>query len=107
VNPDVVRPPWGWFALLDGGIAALTLLAWADKVREAVTHLSPVPLPTQSLARRLLVGTVAIHLAEGLIAARRARLGGLPSRGWAAQTFVVGFPSLLALRRRLADGEGC
>jgi hypothetical protein len=106
VNPGVTRPPWGWFALLDGGIAALILLAWPDKFREVVTQLSPVSLPTQSLARRLLVGTTAIHLVEGLVAARLARRGGLPSRGWGAQTFVVGFPSLLALRRRLADGEG-
>jgi hypothetical protein len=106
VNPGVVRPTWGWFALLDGGIAALILLAWHDGVREAVTQLSPVPLPTQSLARRLLVGTAAIHLVEGVVASRLARRVGLPSRGWGAQTVVVGFPSLLALRRRLADGGG-
>jgi Domain of unknown function (DUF4499) len=105
VNGAVVRPPWGWFALLDGGIAALVLLAWHDGVREAATHLSPVPLPSQSLARRLLVGTAAIHLVEGMVAARLARRAGLPSRGWGAQTFVVGFPSLLALRRRLGDGK--
>jgi hypothetical protein len=106
LNPGVVRPPWGWFALLDGGLVALILLVWPDTLRDAVTHLTPVPLPSQSLARRLLVGAVAIHLVEGLVAARLARRGGLPSRGWGAQTFVVGFPSLLALRRRLADGEG-
>ena len=106
MSPGVVRPPWGWFAVLDGGIVTLILLACHDGVSEAVTHLSPVPLPTQSLARRLLIGTAAIHLVEGLVAARVARRGGLPSRGWGAQTFVVGFPSLLALRRRLADGEG-
>jgi hypothetical protein len=44
-----------------------------------------------------------IHTAEALVAGRLARRRGLPAARWAAQTFAVGFPSLLALRRVAAD----
>ena len=47
----------------------------------------------------MLVGTAAIHVTEALVAGRIARRRGLPVRGWRWQTFIVGFPSLLALRR--------
>ena len=47
----------------------------------------------------MLVGTAVIHAAEALAAGRMARRRGLPARGWRLQTFVVGFPSLRALRR--------
>jgi hypothetical protein len=98
----VVRPAWWWFALLDGGIAALALLAGND----SVARRSPVPLPGPSLARLMLVATAAIHLVEGLAALRVAQRRGLPATRWAGQTFVVGFPSLVALRRSPAVGTG-
>jgi hypothetical protein len=104
--PAVVRPARGWFVLLDGGIAALVLLSASDRFYDAAIHYSPLPLPAQSQARRLLVGAIVIHAAEALGASRLARRHGLPARSWAAQTFVVGFPSLLALRRRLRQSAG-
>jgi hypothetical protein len=94
----VVRPAWWWFALLDGGIAVLALLAGND----SIARRSPVPLPGPSLARRMLVATAAIHLVEAVGAARVAHRRGLSTRRWAGQTFVVGFPSLVALRRGAA-----
>ena len=47
----------------------------------------------------MLAGTAAIHFAEALAAGRIAKRRGLAARGWRLQTFVVGFPSLLALRK--------
>jgi hypothetical protein len=92
---DVVRPSWGWFALLDGGIVVLTLLSVSAKAHAA----SPVPLPPQRALRALLGATAVIHTAEALAAGGTAHRRGLPVRGWMLQTLTVGFPSLLALRR--------
>ena len=38
-------------------------------------------------------------LVEALVAGRLAKKRGLSPGGWRLQTFVVGFPSLLSLRR--------
>jgi hypothetical protein len=46
-----------------------------------------------------LGATAVIHTAEALAAGSTAHRRGLPARGWMLQTFTVGFPSLLALRR--------
>jgi len=61
-------------------------------------------LPPREVLQALLVGTALIHAAEALAAGRMARRRGLPARGWRGQTFIVGFPSLLALRRSGAPG---
>jgi hypothetical protein len=49
--------------------------------------------------RWLLIATGVIHVTEAAVAARNAGRRGLPRRKWGLQTFVVGFPSLLELRR--------
>ena len=95
----VVRPPWAWFALLDGGIVALVVLSVVDGAYDAVSERSPVPLPPRRALRAILSGAVVIHVVEAVVAGRTARRRGLPARGWALQTLAVGFPSLLALRR--------
>jgi hypothetical protein len=95
----VVRPSLGWFALLDGGLAALAVLSSSAGAHQAVSEASPLPLPPQSRLRAMLAAAFVIHLVEARAAARAARRYGLPARGWALQTFVVGFPSLFALRR--------
>jgi hypothetical protein len=56
-------------------------------------------LPSRQVLKSMLIGTAAVHVAEAMVAARGARRRGLRARGWALQTFVVGFPSLFALRR--------
>lgn len=97
--PTFASPGIGWFLLLDGGIAVLKLLAFSrpayEKARETL------PLPEQSELRRMVAVTAVLHVGEAVIAHRRAtRLGLGDSAGkWAAQTFVVGFPSLLAMRK--------
>jgi hypothetical protein len=97
--PHVVRPAWGWFAALDGGMAALVVLSSVERAYTAVTEVSPAPFPSRRALRTLLAGAVVIHLAEAGAAGRVARRRGLPAGGWAFQTLLVGFPSLLALRR--------
>jgi hypothetical protein len=88
-----------WFVLLDGGIVALITLVVSRSSYDKVSDLSSGKLPPQSRLRALLVGTAAIHAGEAMMASRIARRRGVASRGWALQTFVVGFPSLLALRQ--------
>jgi hypothetical protein len=97
--PAVTRPAWGWFAALDGGIVVLVALSTVERAYDAVAGVSPVPFPSRSALRGLLAGTVVIHLVEAAAAGRLARRRGLSSGGWAFQTLLVGFPSLLALRR--------
>jgi Domain of unknown function (DUF4499) len=95
----VVRPSWGWFAALDGGIVALVALSASERAYVTVKASSPGPFPSRGALRALLAGTAVIHLVEAAAAGRNARRRGLATRGWAFQTLLVGFPSLLALRR--------
>jgi hypothetical protein len=98
-KPAAVRPKWWWFALLDGGIAALVVFSASGGAHRAVSESSPAPFPPQRVLRGMLAGTALIHTVEAMFAARGARRRGLPAGSWARQTFAVGFPSLLALRR--------
>ena len=97
--PDtaVTRPALAWFALLDGGVVALTTLVASPALDARARRL--VRLPSRPALRALLLGTLLVHVGEAAAAHRTARRHGLPALGWAGQTFVVGFPSLLALRR--------
>jgi hypothetical protein len=94
----VVRPHPGWFALLDGGLVALGVLSASEQAHGTVNKVVPAPLPPRKVLQGILAGALVIHAGEALAAARMARRKGLPVVGWALQTLVVGFPSLLALR---------
>lgn len=98
-NARVVRPSWAWFALLDGGLVALAALSTNEGLHASVSEALPTPLPPRSTLRKILIAAIATHVGEGAVAARMARRRGLPVRGWALQTFIVGFPSLRKLRR--------
>ncbi len=95
----VVRPSVLWFLLLDGGIVVLTKLAFTKSAYVKANEITGDALPPREVLQALLAATVVIHAAEALAAGPMARRRGLPARGWRRQTFVVGFPSLLALRR--------
>jgi Transmembrane protein 254 len=88
-----------WFLLLDGGIVILANLALHRRAYDRAAELTGDALPPQQALQGLLVGTAVIHAVEALAAGRAAQRRGLSPRGWRLQTFVVGFPSLLALRR--------
>ena len=102
---SVVRPSWLWFLLLDGGIVVLSRLVFSDAAYRRAAELSRGALPPRHALRALLGATAVIHVTEAVAAGRMARRAGLPATGWRLQTFVVGFPSLLALRRRAAEAS--
>lgn len=91
------RPSLAWFAVLDGGVAVLTVLALSPSAHAAVQERTP--LPSRPALKGLLGLTAVLHVGEALVARRTASRHGLPLRHWTRQTFLVGFPSLLALRR--------
>lgn len=93
----MVRPPIGWFAILDGGVVALTVQALSPTAHAKAQ--AKVPLPSRTALQGLMGVTAVLHVGEALQARRLARRHGFPPRPWALQTLVVGFPSLLALRR--------
>jgi Domain of unknown function (DUF4499) len=95
----VIRPNLLWFLLLDGGIVVLAKLVFSAKAYERAADMSGGVLPSRSALRALLIATTAIHTAEALAAGRIATRRGMPPGAWRRQTFIVGFPSLLALRR--------
>jgi transmembrane protein TMEM254 len=95
----VTRPSWFWFLLLDGGIVVLTRLALSKQAYDKAGRVGGDALPPREVLQVLLVGTAVVHAGEALAAGRMARRRGLPARGWRLQTFIVGFPSLFALRR--------
>jgi Domain of unknown function (DUF4499) len=97
---DVVRPAALWFLVLDGGIVILTKLALVKPAYRKANERTDGALPPREALQALLILTAVIHAAEAVAAGRMARRRGLSPRGWRLQTLIVGFPSLLALRRR-------
>jgi hypothetical protein len=95
----LVRPSLLWFLLLDGGIIVLIKLVVSQQAYDRLNGLTGEKLPPRSTLRALLAGTAVIHVAEALAAGRIATRRGLAPGGWRTQTLMVGFPSLLALRR--------
>jgi Transmembrane protein 254 len=95
----VIRPHPLWFLLLDGGIVLLALLVFDDRAYGRARARLADRLPSRDTLVGLLIGTAVIHTVEALAAGRVARRRGLSAPGWRAQTFVVGFPSLLSLRK--------
>jgi hypothetical protein len=93
------RPSVLWFLLLDGGIVLLALLAFNDEAYARASERLAARLPPRETLVGMLIGTAVIHLVEAVAAGRIARRRGLAPGGWRVQTFVVGFPSLLALRK--------
>jgi len=94
---DFARPNPLWFLLLDGGIALLVTTYASEPAYEAVNDV--VPLPPKGTLKALLAVTAVLHVGEALVARRSAKRHGLPVGRWTRQTFVVGFPSLLAMRK--------
>lgn len=95
----LVRPSPFWFLLLDGGIIVMIKLVLSQRAYDQLNELSGENLPPRATVRTMLAGTAVIHLVEALVAGRIAKRRGLAPGPWRRQTFVVGFPSLLALRK--------
>lgn len=102
----VEHPHWAWWLSIVSGMSLLAVLAlsadayalWAGQVTTVFS---------QPLLRLMLIGAVAAHIGESLYAFRLAGQLGLHATrsGWAAQTLILGFPSLrlLLARRRAAS----
>jgi hypothetical protein len=95
----VVRPSLFWFLLLDGGIVLLSRLAFSGAAYRRGREISRDGLPPREVLQALLAATALIHAGEAVAAGRMARRRGLPPGAWRLQTLIVGFPSLLAMRR--------
>jgi hypothetical protein len=95
----VIRPSLLWFLLLDGGIVVLSRLAMSKTAYDKADEMTGDALPPRETLQALLIGTAVTHAVEALVAGRLAKKRGLSPGGWRLQTFVVGFPSLLSLRR--------
>lgn len=96
-TPPLTRPAPAWFVVLDGGVVALTVLSLSPTAYAAAR--ARTPLPSRAALQALLGATAVLHVGEAAYARRTARALDLDVAGWTRQTFVVGFPSLLALRR--------
>jgi hypothetical protein len=98
-DSGVVRPHWLWFLVLDGGIWVLLQLVVNKQLYVKAQQKSSNRLPPYRVLQGMLAGTAVIHAGEAVVAGRMASKRGLPRRGWMLQTFIVGFPSLSALRK--------
>jgi 3beta-hydroxy-delta5-steroid dehydrogenase/steroid delta-isomerase len=98
----VKRPHIGWWLLILGAIALLTVLAFdEDAYRYFSTHVTSIF--SQSFLKVLFYATIVIHFCEAAYAyyvARRSRLQDI-AVGWSFQTFLLGFPSLRLLLKTL------
>ncbi len=83
----VDRPAIGWWIAVLGGLALLAMVAWGFDVL---------------MLQRLFIASVFVHFAEALFAYRKASQAGLQTaKGWFAQTFLLGYPSLRLLLKRV------
>jgi hypothetical protein len=99
------RPSMLWYLLLDSGIASLALLSVSAPAYEAVA--ARVPVPPRPLMKAVLIGTAFVHVGEATLAYRTAKRAGMDRTAgrWARETFVVGFPSILRLKKIAAEGR--
>ncbi len=99
------RPDKIWYALLEPGLATLTVLSLSASAYDALKGTG-LPVPPRRALQVLWAGTAAVHVGEAAYAYRLAKDAGMhiTAPRWAAETFAVGFPSLLKLRSIIAAG---
>ncbi len=109
-NPSEVhdryeRPDKLWYALLEPGLALLTVLSLSPRAYDAVKR-TKVPIPPRRLLQVVWAGTAAVHVGEAAYAYRLAKEAGMTITAprWAIETFAVGFPSVLKLRSIIDAG---
>ena len=102
LSPD--RPHWAWWLAIPFGMGLLAVLAFsasAHTLWEArVTSWTPQPLLIG-----VFVWAALLHVYKGMKAVRIAEQAGLhaTSMAWGWQTFLLGFPSLGLLEKRVAE----
>lgn len=100
------RPNILWRLFAVGGVATMTGLSLNDQVWEQWRDNIGDVVP-RSAIRKLLAGTVGLHVVEAAFVHRSAREAGVDRPGrWARTALLYGFPVMLRLRRAVAAGEG-
>lgn len=94
-------PPLGWWIAIVGGLGLNAWVGFSDSAYAGWCAWVTTALP-QSMIRNIFIGAVVVHMAEATYAWRLATSAGLSSApAWAAQTLLIGFPSLGRLRQRV------
>ena len=100
------RPAWYWWLLIPTGMGLTALLALSPTVHgwwsTNVTTWTP-----RWLLGGIFVWAALVHARKGITAVRLARQAGLEpgALGWGWQTFLLGFPSLGLLEKKIALGR--
>lgn len=98
---QIERPHVGWWIAVVGGMAFLAILAFDARAYARWCAHVTAALP-QPFLRGLFAAAVLTHVIEATYALRLAQRHGLHAAGWLVQTFLLGYPSLRLLRRRIA-----
>ena len=97
------RPAWYWWVLIPTGMGLTALLTLSPAVHgwwsTNITTWTP-----RWLLGGIFVWAALVHARKGIKAMRLARQAGLAPRavGWGWQTFLLGFPSLGLLEKKIA-----
>ncbi len=99
----VERPAAAWWISIVLGIGSLAVVGYSDTAYTWWEQHITGAL-RQGFFAIAFNATVAVHIAEAAYAFRLARQNNLlhSAAGWAAQTFLLGFPSLKLLRAKVA-----
>lgn len=100
----VKRPHIGWWISVLMGMTILAILAFHTDFYTFFT--SHINIPSQLALQWLTFAAVSTHAAEAFYSLRLAKKAGLKStcKGWCFQTFLLGYPSLRLLRKRVKQG---
>lgn len=92
-----------WYLAIDGGLAVAALMAASQTVYDVVS--SRVPVPPRKVTQVFAVGSFFVHIGEATYAYRVAKAAGMHRTAgrWAAETMIVGFPSILKLQSIAAE----
>jgi len=101
-TPDrFVRPSLLWYVALDSGVALTAAMALSADLYAKVAEASPVPVPSRRAVQAMFAGTVVLHIIESKVAYSMAKRRGQDRSAvrWGVSALVVGFPTLLKLRK--------
>ncbi len=102
LDDAVERPPLGWWIAILAGLGLNAWVGFSDSAYAIWCSYVTAVFP-QALLRNIFLAAVVVHVGEALYAWRLATQAGLrTAAGWTLQTFVLGFPSLGRLRRRVS-----
>jgi hypothetical protein len=92
-----------WYLAIDGSLATTAAMAMSQTAYDAVA--AKVPVPPRKVAQLVWYGSILVHIAEATYAYKTAKAAGMHRTAgrWAAETMIVGFPSLQKLKAVAAE----